>query len=482
MKIKNILFITTDQQRRDSLPSYGIDFVQVPNLENLAGRGMVFDNCVSVSPVCQPVRAAFVTGQYPSVLGITDNFQWIHPGTPTIADSFRKNGYHTAAIGKMHFHPWDNPEGFEYRIIAEDKRHFFRPDHYTRFLEEQGFKREHPAVVKGYAENLGAIVSPLPEEYHIDSFIGQEAVNWVDSLDTKKPFFGWISFNSPHDPYDPPESYADLYEDAPIPPAIGSKDELAEKPAYQKEIIPFYRKNLLYLTDYSRMNEKTIRRMRSYYYATITLIDRWVGKILDRLEARGLIDSTLVVFSSDHGDTLGDHGLPFKSTFYDGALKVPLIMAGPGIPRGRRCVSFTDWIDLHRTFLSLAGIEPEDHVQGEDLQPLLEDPDLILRKEAYSELTGCAMILTQHHKLVVCDNGEGELYDLSESPMEVTNHFHDPKLSDIRRDLSERLLRRLIAYGRIRRFGGGRHEDDAGRKAAFEEIALRMQNHTYPGL
>lgn len=481
-RIKNILFITTDQQRKDSLPCYGLDFVRAPALEALARQGIVFDNCVSVAPVCQPARAAFITGQYPSVSGVVDNFHWIRPGTPTIADSFREAGFQTAAIGKMHFHPWNNPEGFEYRIIAEDKRHIYLPDHYTRFLEAQGLKRDHPAVVTGYADNLGAIESPLPEDCHIDSYIGREAVRWIETLDRHRPFFGWISFNSPHDPYDPPASLAGLYRDAPVPPAIGSSEELVNKPAYQKRIIPFFRDNLLYLTDYSRTSEEKVRRMREYYYATVTLVDRWIGEILSALDCRGLTDSTLVVFSSDHGDTLGDHGLPFKSTFYEGALKVPLIMAGPGLPKGKRCGSFTDWIDLHRTFLEIGGITPGNHVQGSDLRPLLANPGLFLREEGYSELSGCAMVCTDRHKIVLCDDGDGELYDLSETPQETVNHFHDPTWTHVRRILTEKLVRRLLAYGRIRRFGGGRHEDDEARKTAFATLEKRIKEGEFPGL
>jgi len=479
---RNVLFITTDQQRRDSLPCYGSDFVRAPALDGLARRGIVFDNCVSSAPVCQPARAAFMAGQYPSVLGVTDNFQWIGPGTPTIAKRFRDAGAQTAAIGKMHFHPWDESEGFEYRVIAEDKRHFFRPDHYTRFLESRGLKREHPATVQGYEADLGAIVSPLPEECHIDSFIGEEALKWIDSIEPEKPFFGWISFNSPHDPYDPPASLSSLYRSAPIPEAIGSAEELAVKPAYQRSVIPFFRDNLLYLTDYSQMTRSSIRRMREYYYATLTLVDRQIGRILSLLDARGLSESTLIVFSSDHGDTLGDHGLPFKSTFYEGALKVPLIVAGPGIPGGRRSASFTDWIDLHRTFLSYAGLIPGDHVQGCDLAPVLADPGLVLREEAFSELPGCAMVTDGFHKLVVCDDGDGELYDLAEPEPEVANHFRDPAWSEIRRSLSEKLLRRLVAYGRVKRFGGGRHADDEGRKTTFATLAKRLRDGEFPGL
>jgi arylsulfatase len=480
MELRNILFITTDQQRRDSLPCYGLDFMQTPALSALAGQGVVFDNCISASPVCQPVRASFMCGQYPSVTGVSDNFQWISPETPTIAARLRQAGWQTAAIGKMHFHPWDDPHGFEYRISAEDKRHIFRPDHWTRFLHERGLRREHPATVRGYSENLGAIVSPLPEELHIDSFIGSEAVRWIDGIDPKRPFFGWISFNSPHDPYDPPAGLAEFYRDAPIPAAIGTAEELAGKPAYQRRIIPFFRDNLLYLSDYSRLTEDSIRRMRAYYYATINLVDRRIGEILRRLEERGLRESTLIVFSSDHGDLLGDHGLPFKSAFYEGALRVPLIIAGPGVPRGRRCASFIDWIDLHRTFLCLAGIEPGDHVQGLDARALLTDPGASLREDGFSELSGSAMICTRRHKLVLCDDGDGELYDLEEEPLEVKNRFGDPALAGTRRELTERLADRLIAHARVRRFGGGRHADDEQRRLAFRDIQLRLERGDFP--
>ncbi len=460
--IRNILFITTDQQRQDSLPCYGLDFVESPNIDALARDGIVFDSCISVSPVCQPARGAFMSGQYPFVNGVPDNFRWLRPGTPTIAEAFREAGRQTAAIGKMHFHPWDNPEGFEYRIIAEDKRHIFRPDHWTRYLEENGLRRDHPAEVPGYAANMGAFVSPLPEEHQIDSFIGREAVRWIEGLDDR-PFFGWISFNNPHDPYDPPADFADRYLDAPIPEPVGSAEELAEKPAYQREISPVFRDNLLYLTDYSRMTPETIRRMRAYYYAQVTMIDRRIGEILDALERRGLRDSTLIVFSSDHGDHLGDHGLPFKSTFYESSLKVPLIIAGPGVAGGRRCGSFIDWLDLHVLFRKLAGIPVPDFVQGRDVSPLLADPSLPLRQDAFSELLGAAMVTTAGHKLVLCDDGDGELYDLREKPLEVRNHFRDPEYRDVRQDLESRLVRHLLGHSRVRRFGGG---PPSGRSAA----------------
>lgn len=472
----NILFITTDQQRKDSLPCYGLDSVKAPHLENLASRGIVFDNCIAVSPVCQPTRASFMSGQYPSVTGVTDNFQWLSPQTPTLARRLKDAGVKTAAIGKMHFYPWDNPESFEYRIIAEDKRHIYVPDHYTQFLEKNGYEREHPAANKEYRESLGSMQSPLPEEYHIDSFIGTEAVKWINTLDKREPFFGWISFNSPHDPYDPPPRFAELYQDLLVPDALGSLNDYMDKPSYQAKIIPFFRDNPLFLTDYSKMNSETITKMRRYYYATITLVDEWIGKIIAALKQKDLLDSTYIVFSSDHGDTLGDHGLPFKQTFYEGALKVPLIISGPDISQGKRCTSFVDWLDLHKTFLALNGIKSEGFEQGMDISPLFEQPEKILKEEGYSELPDCVMVMDQKHKLVCCSNGEGELYDLEESPQEVINHFNDAAYSEIKNNMTQKLIKHFLSNNRFQRFGGGTHKNEEVRITAFDKIRQRIKN------
>jgi arylsulfatase A-like enzyme len=376
----NILFITTDQQRQDSLPCYGLDFVQTPALDTLAREGIVFDQCSSVSPICQPARASFILGQYPLVTGVAHNFRWIRPDSPTIARTFEQAGWNTAAIGKMHFHPWDNPEGFALRINAEDKRHYFRQDDYTLFLEQRGYTRDHPATFPGYEEQLGAATSPLPEQLHIDSFIGEQAVRWIEEK-AEEPFFCWVSFNSPHDPYDPPAELADLYREAPVPEAVGSVEELAHKPAYQSRILDFYNDNLLYCSDYRKLSKTSIRRIREYYLATVTLVDRQIERILAAIEARGLTESTLVVFSSDHGDHLGDHGIPFKETFYESALMVPLIIRGPGVAAGARCGAQVNWLDLHATFLSLAGIEVPDHVQGRNIAALLTEPENLIDGE-----------------------------------------------------------------------------------------------------
>jgi arylsulfatase len=484
--VRNILFITTDQQRRDSLPCYGQNFVRSPALDSLARDGVVFENCSAVAPVCQPCRASFMTGQYPHVTGVPENFRWIREESPTIARTLSAAGWRTAAIGKMHFQPWDAAEGFEERIIAEDKRHIFIHDDWAEALEKEGYRKYHPAEVEGYGNNLGAIVNPLPEEMHVDSFIGRSAVDWITrrgGTDDRRPYFLWVSFNSPHDPYDPPSSWADLYRDAPIPEPVGSADELDSKPAYQHGLIPFYRNNLLYLTDYSRLKKSTIRRIREHYFATISLVDRQIEALLKTLDDSGEADSTLVVFSSDHGDMLGDHGLPFKSTFYESSLMVPLIVRGPGVPAGGRSRAAVNWLDLHATFLAAAGIDTPAHVQGRDITPLLASPGTVDTDEAFSELEGSCMIRTERYKLVLCDNGDGELYDLEEEPQEVRNHFNDQAYSMIQSELSEKITCHLLSHSRVGRFGGGRiGTPDALRAACFADIQKRLDEDGYPGL
>ena len=226
---RNLLFITTDQQRWDTLPCYGLDFMKTPALDRLAAEGLVFENCIVPSPVCVPCRAAMMSGQYPFTTGVTGNGGWLPDHVPTWPAHLGNTGRKTAAIGKMHFHPWDALCGFDERIIAEDKRHVYLPDDHVKFLNAHGMDRPHPTTLPGYYESLSAPVTPRPRKFHVDGFTGDQAAEWVQK-NGRDPFAIWVSFAGPHDPYDPPEEMAGMYDDAPIPGPIGSPEELATKP------------------------------------------------------------------------------------------------------------------------------------------------------------------------------------------------------------------------------------------------------------
>ncbi len=434
----NLLFITTDQQRFDTLPCYGLDFIETPALDRLARERVVFENAIVPAPLCVPCRAALLTGQYPSTTGIGGGANLsIAPTWPGLVGV---NGRRTAAIGKMHFNPWDDPGGFQERIIAEDKRHVYLPDDHVQFLRANGMERFHPTEKPRYFENLGASVTPREKRFHIDAFVGDRAAGWLEK-NGRDSFAAWVSFPGPHDPYDPPEEMAERYYDAPIPEPIRppTPDELAKRPPTQGQ--GFNRTHsAMYRYDLTRATPDQIRLWRAHYYANITLIDEGIGKILSALESVGTLDDTLIVFTSDHGDALGDHGLCLKSFFYDCMVHVPLILRGPDVPEGRRSASLVSLLDLIPLFYRTCGVEPPDTLQGTDISTLLHDPDATLREIVFSENRGRAMALTDRHKYAHYADGSAELYDLEADPQELTNLAGSPDHADTECRLRGHLL------------------------------------------
>ncbi|MCC6173958.1 MAG: sulfatase-like hydrolase/transferase [Chloroflexi bacterium] len=463
-----VLFITADQQRQDSLPTYGRDFVRAPNLERLARGGAVFDRAFVPAPLCQPTRAAILTGLSPHVHGVLDNHVWFSPPVHSWVPEVTAAGYRTAAIGKMHFYPWDDPHGFTDRISAEDKRHYYRRDDYTLWLESQGYERKHPPSVPGYYEGMGAMPSDLPTDLHLDSFIGDRGAEWLRA-NASEPFFAWVSFNSPHDPYDPPAELAHLYDDAPIPSPVGSEADLATRPAAQREAYRGTLENPLFDMDYRGLSPAAIRRIRAHYYAEITHIDNQVGKLLAALDEAGVLDDTLIIYSSDHGDALGDHGLIFKNFFYESMVRVPLLVHGPGVAAGSRTSALVDTIDIAATILTHLGLPLPDPCQSRALQPLLAHPQQTHREAVYSYVNDRAMVRTDRWKLTRYGDGDGELYDLETDPNELHNLHHDPTHAAERAAMIERLASRAIADQAVRS-RLNRCPPDPDRARAFEEI------------
>jgi arylsulfatase len=435
----NLLYITSDQQRWDSLPCYGLDFIQTPNLDRLAREGMVFERCIVPGAVCVPCRASMLTGQYPSTTGVLTNGTWLRDDSLNWSTHITQSGRKTAAIGKMHFWPWDALGGFSERIIAEDKRHVYLPDDHVKFLQAHGMERPHPTTDPEYFESIGAPIKPWPKRFHIDAFVGDQAAGWIER-NAGEPFAAWVSFPGPHDPYDPPEEMARMYYDAPIPEPIGSADELIHKPPAQRSRGKGTLKNAMFQIDPSQATAEHYRRWRAHYYANISLIDESVGKILDALERAGILDDTLIIYTSDHGDALGDHGLSYKGLFYESMVHVPLIIRGPGVTPGTRASSLVSTIDLMPLFYQTCGLTPPETLQGEDISRLLADPSATLRDEVFCELTGRAMVQTDRYKYGYYVDGSAELYDLQEDPHEIHNLSGDPGYAAVENEMRGRLL------------------------------------------
>lgn len=443
MKRKNLLFITTDQQRRDTLKCYGLDFMNTPHLDWIAGNGMVFTRCYVSSPLCGPSRSTMMCGQYPSVIGTLSNDTSLPAGTPVWPEIAGREGYRTAAIGKMHFTPWDTPGGFQERVICEDKRHFYLPDDHYALLKERGLDRPSPTDFPEYYETLGAPYYIYEKALHPDVFVGERAAEWLEA-NGDEPFAVWVSFPSPHDPYDPPEDMKDMYEGCDIPEPILSSVTANPMLALQREWSRDTLNNAVFRIDPTGANPEQIRRWRKHYYATISLIDEGIGKMLDVLRKKGVLEDTYIVFTSDHGDALGDHGLSYKSFFYESMVKVPLLVYGPGVARGGVCDSLVSSVNLMPMFLDVFQAPKPGTVRGESLMALIENPQREINDCVFSEFLGRAMVFDGRYKYVHYLSGGEELFDLSADPRETINLASGEAMLSVKSRLRGRLLEHML--------------------------------------
>jgi arylsulfatase A-like enzyme len=359
----NVLLVTADQFRGDFLGCAGHPVVRTPNLDALGVAGAYFPRAFSPVPVCVPARYAIMTGRVPIAFGVRGNGGRIPPDAVTLPAAFGHAGYATAAIGKMHFSPWREPYGFKTFVVSEEGRQWQDPaggDDYQRYLRDVGwggYERAH-----GIGNNdVHTSTSPLPLEHYHTTWATRTTQRWLrDHVSragaTGQPFFAWCSYTKPHSPYDPPEPYDRLYDPRTFPPPIGSAEDIRDlSPRYQEE-----RNGHLWDT----LGPETIQRARAFYAGNVTLIDRMVGELRQTLAQLGVAERTVICFTADHGDLLGDHGLFFKANYFTGAWQVPFLLYAPA-----RCDAvgvaerFVSTEDVYPTLLSLAGVPlPDGHV------------------------------------------------------------------------------------------------------------------------
>lgn len=435
----NIILILPDQQRPDSLGCFGAAAAQTPNIDALANSGVVFDNCYVQNPLCCPSRYSLLTGRYPHSHRVRSNWYAPREGEQSFAHAVGRAGYSSAAVGKMHFTPWNDNFGFDGRIIAEAKFHTQCPDDYERFLALHGKSRKdmYDFADPVYKHNLTAEKSRFPQELHIDSFVGRSSCEYLKNV--SGPFCLFTSFLSPHNPYDPPSPYDELFDPSDFPARNMGPDEIALKPREAYDYIN-NRLRMPFKTD--EITEEQRRLMWKYYSATCTLIDDWVGEMVGILKKRGLYDNTIIMYSSDHGDLLGDHGLFYKQAFYEQSVRVPLIVHAPERFKARRSDSLIEQIDLYSTICSLAGAQESPGSQGKSLLPLLEGrDDHVHREAAFSENYFGRMIRYEEWKMVYYTGKPyGEMYNLNDDPLEQNNLWDSMKNSRIMRDMKDLLL------------------------------------------
>lgn len=439
MERPNILLLMTDQQRPDSLGCYGSPVARTPNLDRLAREGVLFENCYVQNPLCCPSRYSLLTGRYPHSHGVRSNWYAPRPGEQSFAHQLGRVGYHTAAIGKMHFTPWHDTFGFDGRIIAEAKFAVDTPDDYERFLRRHGTSRKNLYDLDSpeYIRNATAVKSKLPQQLHIDSFVGRSIVEYLWSA--RPPFCCAASFLSPHNPYDPPAPYDSMFTGVRFPPRNMYPGEASEKPP---EAYEYINNRLKWPIKTDQLSPEQIQLTKSYYYGTCTLVDDWVGRILEVLRTRNLTDNTIILYTSDHGDLLGDHGLIYKQCFYEQSVKVPLIVHAPSRFRPRRVSDPIEALDIFSTVCELGRAWPGAGRQSRSLVPLLDGRSGYLHREAvFSENHFGRMVRHGSYKMVYYPGKPyGELYNLAEDPDEAVNLWTRLDGSPVKQRLKDLLL------------------------------------------
>lgn len=444
----NILFICTDYQSGEDGPSLGLQFLDMPALERLCRGGVVFSRYYSTAPVCQPARSTWITGQYPHSHDMWGNYeQWIPSESPVLMEILSRYGYYNLGIGKMHFKPWDRMAGFDRRIIADRKGNLESDknyqDDYARFLSGYGLNRWDYLKLQHESETPHVYDWPFPPECHIDHYVGSKAQEVIEKgeLDDKQPWFLWVSFNGPHNPWDPPAEYTKPYMDLDLPLPRTRLNEMSEKPmaatssryGYTKEVADF-------IDRYPEREQEYIKRIRAAHYGSLTFIDRQVEGILDRLEKKGLLEDTIIIYSADHGSLLGDHGGFHKGLIYERSSRVPFIIHCPTRFKAMRTNSPAGHVDLMPTILGLAGIPIPDGVEGKNLCPVLTGARTRVQDHIFIEISHNVGIVKHPWKMFVYPNGEGELYNLKNDPDELINLYSDPRFGKIRAMFEELLV------------------------------------------
>jgi arylsulfatase A-like enzyme len=357
----NIVVILTDQQRADTIHAAGNPVIRTPHMDRLVREGVLFSAAYTASPVCVPARCSLILGQYPHRTACTDNGQPMPEDRPTFMRLLAEAGYRTHGIGKMHFTPdADALRGFQTRDHQEELRNRVEDDDYVRFLHASGFDHVHdPSGVRG---EMYYIPQPaqMPARLHPSNWVGDRAVDFLKAAGAEQPYLLFVSFIHPHPPFCPPTPWHKLYR-APLMPLPRRPDSSETLQIYVNRFQNRYK-----YRD-SGTDNNLVRCIKAYYYACISFIDFQVGRMIRVLEDKGQLDSTLILFVSDHGELLGDYYCFGKRSMHDAASRVPLIVRYPErFAAGQTCSTPVSIVDIMPTLLRAAGLD----VTGLDLDGL----------------------------------------------------------------------------------------------------------------
>lgn len=422
MQGHNVLVIMSDEHSRRVLGAYGNPVVRSPNLDSLAGGGTLFENAYCNCPICVPSRASFATGRFVHRIGYWDNAFPYRGTPPSWGHRLHDTGHRCDSIGKLHYRGSDDPNGFDNEIL---------PLHVLNGEGDvQGMLRRPPPPRASTRQLAGDAGSGDSTYLRYDRDIRNQAIAWLRSVAGGKPEKPWclfVSFVCPHFPLVAPPEFFNLYDLGKLPlPGLREPADFPDHPVLRKL------REVQNYQDHFR-DEKHVRIAIAAYYGMVTFLDDNIGRVLKALRETGFSEETLVIYTSDHGDNLGNRTFWGKSNMYEEAVGVPLILNGPGIPAGRRVRNPVSLVDAYPTIIEAVGEQPtreELELPGTSLRHLIENDDgersVFSEYHAVGSLTGIFMVRFGRHKYVHYEGYRPQLFDLESDPLETRDLVLEP--------------------------------------------------------
>lgn len=441
----NVLLLIADDLNV-FLGCYGDPRARTPNLDRLAAKGVRFQRAYCNYPLCGPSRNSMLTGLYPNSTGIYGNrelFRQTIPSQVSLPQAFRQSGYLAARVGKIYHYDVPNAIGTDGHDDPASWEIKVNPAGVDHLEEERKMNRLVPEMPGGL---ISWYASPAPDEDHTDGMVASHAIALLQThaAAPSRPFFLAVGFFRPHGPYIAPKNpYFEQYRNSEMPLPTNVSADQADIPA---AALSSYNKG------YDKFTDDLRRDAMQAYYASISFVDAQVGRIVGALERLELSENTVIVFTSDHGYHLGEHGMWRKNTLFENSARVPLIVVAPGAPQQRTAISPVGLVDLYPTLAELCGVESPDNLQGQSLVPMLRNPNEAGRGWAVTQVRRGSgkfgySLRTARWRYTEWDAGEHgvELYDHDRDPGELTNLARDPAMTTILGELSSTLRKAIGA-------------------------------------
>lgn len=430
----NVLFIAVDDMN-NNLGCYGHPIVKTPNIDRLAADGTRFDRAYCQFPLCSPSRTSMLTGRRPDVTQVYDlrkHFREVIPDTVTLPELFKQSGYHVARVGKMYH--YGNPGDIGTNGLDDEQSWHVRINPSGRDKREEHLLTNYTPN-RGLGSSLSFLMAEGADEEQTDGMVASEVIQLLEK-NKDKPFFIAAGFFRPHCPYIAPKKYFDLYplEKVPLPTADQEELQFVPPPALAStKPWPWF-----------GVTAEQSREALRAYWATISFVDAQVGRLLDALDRLGLRENTVVVFWSDHGYHVGEHGLWKKQSLYENSARAPLIISAPGQKiKGQGSGRTVEFVDIYPTIVDLCGLLDKSpaYLAGKSLRPLLDDPVATWDKPAYTQVWRGGFpghsVRTERYRYVEWDHGEkgAQLFDYENDPGEKRNLINDPAMAEVVNEL-----------------------------------------------